>query len=325
MNTSCRIALSIALASFLVPLHGAFAQTYPVKPIRLVVAFSAGGGGDNVVRPLAAKLNQTLGTPVIVDVRPGGGGMIGANIAAKAAPDGYTLLVGNAATHATGPQIYSKVPFNALKDFEPITLLVTSPSLLAVSNKVGFTSVKELVEAAKASPGKFSYASGGAGSPPHLATELFNSIVGINLLHVPYKGGGESVPALAGGEIDVHFFAIATAMPYLKGGRFRTLALAADSRWPDLPNVPTFAEAGYPQYKNANWYGLSAPAGTPKPIIARLNKEVVQALAAADYRERMRLMGAIPVGNSPQEFAAFIRSEYERYGRLITKLGLRVE
>ncbi|HEV7801831.1 MAG TPA: tripartite tricarboxylate transporter substrate-binding protein, partial [Burkholderiales bacterium] len=242
-----------------------------------------------------------------------------------AAPDGYTLLVGNAATHATGPQIYSKVPFNALKDFEPITLLVTSPSLLAVSNKVGFTSVKELVEAAKASPGKFSYASGGAGSPPHLATELFNSIVGINLLHVPYKGGGESVPALAGGEIDVHFFAIATAMPYLKGGRFRTLALAADSRWPDLPNVPTFAESGYPQYKNANWYGLSAPAGTPKPIIARLNKEVVQALAAADYRERMRLMGAIPVGNSPQEFAAFIRSEYERYGKLITKLGLRVE
>jgi tripartite-type tricarboxylate transporter receptor subunit TctC len=307
------------------PSQSALAQHYPSKPIRLLVAFSAGGGGDNVVRPLAQKLNESLGTPVVVDNRGGGGGMIGANLAAKAAADGYTLLVSTAATHATGPQLYKNVPFNALRDFDPITLLVTSPSLLAVSTKAGFKNVKELVDAAKASPGKFTYASGGPGSPPHLATELFNSIAGISLLQVPYKGGGESVPALMGGEIDVHFFGIATAMPYLKGGRFRTLAVAADTRWPDLPYVPTFAEAGYPQYRNANWYGLSAPAGTPKAIIARLNKEVLQALAASDYRERMRLMGAIPVGNSPPEFSAFIRSEYERYGKLIKALGLRAE
>jgi tripartite-type tricarboxylate transporter receptor subunit TctC len=325
MKSPLRLYVLITFAACFGPSQRALAQHYPSKPIRLLVAFSAGGGGDNVVRPLAQKLNDSLGTPVIVDNRAGGGGMIGANIAAKAAADGYTLLVGNVATHATGPQLYKNVPFNALRDFEPITLLVTSPSLLAISNKAGFTSVKELVDAAKASPGKFSYASGGPGSPPHLATELFNSIAGISLLQVPYKGGGESVPALASGEIDVHFFAIATAMPYLKSGRFRTLAVAAESRWPDLPSVPTFAEAGYPQYRNANWYGLSAPAGTPKAIIARLNKEVLQALAASDYRERMRLMGAIPVGSSPQEFGAFIRSEYERYGKLIKSLGLRAE
>ena len=325
MKVSSSFCVSIALAAGFLPLHHALAQTYPSNPVRLLVAFSAGGGGDNVVRPLAQRLNESLGTPVVVDNRGGGGGMIGANIVAKAAADGYTLLVSTAATHATGPQIYSNVPFNALRDFDPITLLVTSPSLLAVSNKVGFKSVKELVDAAKGSPGKFTYASGGPGSPPHLATELFNSIAGISLLQVPYKGGGESVPALMGGEIDVHFFGIATAMPYLKAGRFRTLAVSADSRWPDLPNVPTFAESGYPQYRNANWYGLSAPAGTPKAIIARLNKDVRQALAASDYRERMRAMGAIPVGNSPQEFGAFIRSEYERYGKLIKALGLRAE
>ena len=301
------------------------AENYPSKPIRLLVAFPAGGGGDNVVRPLAQKLNDSLGTPVIVDNRPGGGGLIGASLAAKASPDGYTLLVATAATTATSPQLYSKVPFDALRDFEPITLLVTSPSLLAVSNKAGFKTVKELVDAARASPGKLSYASGGPGSSPHLATELFNSMAGISLLQVPYKGGGESVPALARGEIDVHFFAIATAMPYLKSGRFRTLAVSAESRWPDLPDVPTFGESGYPQYKNANWYGLSAPAGTPKAIVAQLNQAVLKALASSDYRERLRRMGAIPVGNSPQEYAAFIRSEYERYGKLIRKLGLRVD
>lgn len=325
MNSSPCGASLVVLAVCLTLVPAAVAQNYPNKPIRLIVAFSPGGGGDNVVRPLAQKLNDSLGTPIIVDNRPGGGGMIGATLAAKAAPDGYTLLVGTVATHATGPQLYSRLQFDALNDFAPITLMVTSPSLIAVSNKAGFRTVKELVDGAKAQAGKLSYASGGAGSPPHLATELFSSMAGISLLHVPYKGGGESVPALMVGEIDVHFFAIATAMPYLKTGRFRTLAIAADQRWPDLPNVPTFGESGYPRYSNANWYGLSAPAGTPKAIVARLNREVLKALATSDYRERLLLMGAIPVGNAPHEFAAFIRSEHERYGVVIKRLGLRVD
>ena len=325
VNSTVSWARCAALLVFACAAPAALPQEYPSKPIRLLVAFPAGGGGDNVVRPLAQKLNESLGTPVVVDNRPGGGGMIGATLAAKAAPDGYTLLVGTLATHATGPQLYSRLAFDALRDFAPITLLVTSPSLLAVSLKTGVGSVKELVDTAKARPGKLTYASGGAGSPPHLATELFAATAGINLLHVPYKGGGESVPALMAGEIDVHFFAIATAMPYLKTGRFRTIAIAADKRWHDLPNVPTFAEAGYPQYRNANWYGLSAPARTPNAIIARLHREVLRALASSDYRERLLLMGAIPVGNSPQEYAAFIRAEYERYGKVIKTLGLRVD
>ncbi|MGH8663069.1 MAG: Bug family tripartite tricarboxylate transporter substrate binding protein, partial [Burkholderiales bacterium] len=260
-----RIILPLALA----PAPHALAQNYPSKPIRLIVAFSAGGGGDNVVRPLAARLNENIGTPVIVDNRPGGVGIIGASLAARAAPDGYTLLVTTGATHATAPLLNRNPPYHPMKDFVPITLLVTSPTLIAASNKAGFTSVKALVDSAKANPGKLSYASGGPGSAPHLATELFNSIAGIKLLQVPYKGGGESVPALMAGEIDVHFFGIATAMPYLNSGRFRVLAISAETRWPDLPNVPTFAEAGYPQYRNANWYGLSAPAGTAKAIVSR--------------------------------------------------------
>jgi tripartite-type tricarboxylate transporter receptor subunit TctC len=313
------IILSLSLA----PAQHALAQNYPSKPIRLVVAFSAGGGGDNVVRPLAVRLSENLGTPVIVDNRPGGGGIIGGSLAARAAPDGYTLLVSTGATHATAPLLNRNPPYHPMKDFVPVTLLVTSPTLIAASNKAGFASVKALVDAAKANPGKLSYASGGPGSAPHLATELFNSIAGIKLLQVPYKGGGESVPALMTGEIDAHFFAIATAMPYLKSGRFRVLAISAENRWPDLPNVPTFAEAGYPQYRNANWYGLSAPAGTPKAIVSSLNAAVRKVLAAADYRERLRLMGAVPVGNSPQEYAEFLRSEYDRYATLIKVLGLR--
>lgn len=325
MKSSLRLSALITLVACMSPLQNAFAQSYPSKPIRLVVAFPAGGGGDNIVRPLAQKLTGGLGTPIIVDNRPGGGGMIGASLAAKASPDGYTLLIGTVATHATGPQLYGRVPFDALKDFEPITQIATSPTLLAASNKVAIKTVKNLVDAAKASPGKLSYASGGAGSPPHLATEIFNSIAGINLLHVPYKGGGESVPALIAGEIDIHFFGIATAMPYLKTGRFKVIAIASESRWPDLPDVPTFAESGWPQYQNANWYGLLAPANTRKAIIDRINQEVLKALAFSDFRERLRLMGAIPVGSSPREFAAFVRSEYERYGKVIKALGLRVD
>lgn len=320
MKWSSCMWIAFALAA-----SGALAQGYPSKPIRLIVAFPAGGGGDIVVRPLAQKLSDSLGTPVIVDNRSGGGGMIGTGLAAKASPDGHTLLVGTAATLASSPQLYSNLPFDVLRDFAPITQFVTSPSLVAVSNKAALKSVKELVDAAKASPGKLTYASGGAGSPPHLATEIFAALAGINMLQVPYKGGGESVPALMAGEIDVHFFAIATAMPYLKSGRFRLLAVSADKRWPDLPSVPTFAESGYPQYKNANWYGLTAPAGTPRAIIARLNQEVLKALASGDYRERLLLMGAMPVGSSPQEFTAFIRAEYERYAKVIKTLGLRVD
>lgn len=325
MKSSLCPTVLTALIACVSPLHHALAQSYPTKPIRLVVTYPAGGGGDNVVRPLAQKLTDTLGATIIVDNRPGGGGLIGANLVAKASTDGYTLLVGTVGTHATSPQLYSRVPFDALKDFQPITLVATSPTLLAVSNKLGIKTVKELVDAAKASPGKLSYASGGAGSPPHLATEIFNSIAGINLLHVPYKGGGESVPALVAGEIDVHFFGIATAMPYARTERFKVIAIAHESRWPDLPNVPTFAESGWPQYQNANWYGLSAPANTPKAIIDRLNQAVLKALASGDYRERLRLIGAIPVGSSPQEFATFIRAEYERYGKVIKALGLRVD
>jgi tripartite-type tricarboxylate transporter receptor subunit TctC len=325
MNPSLRALLPLlaALGTFLAP--SAAAQAYPNKPIRLIVAFAAGGGGDNVVRPLAQKLTESLGVPIIVDNRPGGGGMIGTTIAARAPADGYTLMVSTAATHATGPQLHSRVPFHPLKDFDAITLLVTSPSLLAVSNRSGLRTVKEMVTAARASPGKLTYASGGPGSPPHLATEIFSALAGISMLQVPYKGGGESVPALAAGEIDVHFFGISTAMPYIAGGRFRTIALAAEQRWPDLPTVPTFAESGYPQYRNANWYGLSAPAGTPKDIIARLNQEVRKALTAADFRDRIRLMGSLAGGDSPEDYAAFIRSEYERYGKAIKTLGLRID
>jgi tripartite-type tricarboxylate transporter receptor subunit TctC len=317
--------LLIAVSTCICPAGYAVAQNYPAKPIRLIVPYPPGGANDNLARPLVQKLGENMGTQVILDNRGGGGALIGADLVAKAPPDGYTLLFCSTATHATSPQLMSRVPYDPFKDFAPIVLLVTSPVLAAVNNNLGIHSIKELVAAAKASPGKFTYGSGGVGSVSHLSVEIFKAMAGIDLLHVPYKGGGDFQADMIAGRIDIQFNSAPTVAPFVKSGRMRALALARAARWPDLADVPTFAEAGWPQYQPNGWYGLCAPAKTPPAVIARLNAEALKVVASAYYRERLALLVADPAGSTPQEFAAYIRNEYEKYGRVIKATGARAE
>jgi tripartite-type tricarboxylate transporter receptor subunit TctC len=301
------------------------AQDYPRKPIRLIVPYPPGGANDNIARPLVQKLGENMATQVILDNRGGGGATIGADLVAKAPADGYTLLFCSTATHATSPQLLSRVPYDPFKDFEPVVLLVTSPVLAAVSNNLPITTVKELVAAAKASPGKLTYGSGGVGSVSHLSVEIFKSMAGIDVLHVPYKGGGDFQADMIAGRIDMQFNSAPTVAPHVKAGRMRGIALARASRWPDLADVPTFAESGWPQYQPNGWYGLCAPAKTPKAVIQRLNAEAVKVVTSPWFHERLAVLVADPVGSTPQEFASYIRNEYAKYGKVIKTTGARAD
>jgi tripartite-type tricarboxylate transporter receptor subunit TctC len=301
------------------------AADYPYRPIRLIVPYPPGGANDNLARPLVQKLTERLGVTVILENRGGAGAIIGTDIVAKAQPDGYTILFCSTATHATSPQLFKKVPYDPFRDFEPVTLLATTPALAASNNLNGITSIKALVDAAKASPGKYTYGSGGVGSVSHLAAEMFKALAGINILHVPYKGGGDFQNDMIAGRIDFQFNSAPTVSPHVKSGRLTAIGIARSARWPDLPNVPTFAEAGWPQYKAGGWYGLCAPAKTPRAIIDRLQKESVAAVQSADYRARATALIADPAGSTPKEFAAHLRAEYDRYGKVIKETGARAE
>ena len=303
----------------------AVAQPYPSKPIRLIVPYPPGGANDNLARPFVQKLGENLGTQVILDNRGGGGATIGADLVAKAPADGYTLLFCSTATHATSPQLMARVPYDPFRDFAPIILLATSPVLAAASLQSGFTSIKELVAAAKANPGKLTYGSGGVGSVSHLSVEIFKSMAGIDILHVPYKGGGDFQADMIAGRIDMQFNSAPTVAPHVKSGRMKALALARASRWPDFPDVPTFAESGWPQYQPNGWYGLCAPAKTPQAVIGRLNQEAVKVVTSEFYRARLAVLVADPAGSTAQEFAAYIRNEYDKYGKVIKATGARAE
>lgn len=315
----------ITLITHVFPPQQAFAQSYPSKAIRLIIPYTPGGASDNVARPLAQKLTEGLGAPVVVDNRGGAGTMIGADIVAKAPADGYTLLLCSVATHAASPQLYRHVPYDPFKDFEPITLIATSPTILIARKMLRIGSVNDLVQAAKANPDKFTSASGGVGSPGHLATELFTSIAGITLLHVPFKGGGASIAEMYAERIDLQFTGLPTAIPSLNAGRLKAIAIAGESRWPDLSDVPTFAESGWPQFQSASWFGLCAPARTPKAIIDQVGKAALEALASSDFRQRLRLLGGNPGNMSSREFAAFIRADYDKYGKIIKRIGVRMD
>lgn len=301
------------------------AQDYPSKPIRLVVPYPPGGANDNLARPFVQKLGERLGTQVILDNRGGAGAMIGTELVARAQPDGYTILFCSTATHATSPQLFARVSYDPFRDFEPVTLLATTPVLAASNNVNGITSIKGLVTAAKASPGKLTYGSGGVGSVSHLAVEIFKSLANIDVLHIPYKGGGDFQGDMIAGRIDLQFNSAPTVSPHVKAGRMTALALARSARWPELPNVETFAEAGWPRYQANGWYGLCAPAKTPKAVIDRLQREAVAVVASADYRARLTALVADPAGSTPKEFAAHLRSEYDKYGKIIKATGARVE
>jgi tripartite-type tricarboxylate transporter receptor subunit TctC len=301
-----------------------WSQQYPVKPIRLVLPFPPGGGTDTVGRIVALKLSEQLGQQVIVENRPGGGANIGAEFVAKSSPDGYTLLVPTI-TNAIGQTLYTRLNFDLVKDFAHITLLATTPLILVVHPSVPVKTVKEFTAFTKARPGQLSYSSSGSGSAAHLAGELYSSMTGVKMVHVPYKGGGPSMIALVGGEVSACFATMPSAVTYVRNGRLRGIAVTTAKRSPATPDLPTVAEAGVSGYDAGSWYGLAAPAGTPKEAITRLHTETVKLLKLADVKDRLDNAGFEVLTSTPEEYAAFTRTEVAKWGKIVKGIGLRAD
>jgi tripartite-type tricarboxylate transporter receptor subunit TctC len=312
-SKTATVALVLALLALPCAVN---AQSYPAKPIRVIVPFAAGGVADVVGRIVMAKLTEALHQQVVIDNRGGAGGTIGSDLGAKAPPDGYTLTL-PAASHTTTPGLYKKLPFDPVKDFAGITQLVTVPYILVVHPSLPVTSVKQFIALAKSKPGELSYGSAGNGSSNHLAGELFKSMSGTNITHVPYKGSAPAMADLLGGHISFMFDAINTSLPHMKTGRIRALAIGTLKPSPVAPQLPTIASQGLPGYEANTWIGLLAPAGTSREIVNRLNAELVKILKIPEIQERLSSQGAEPVGSSPEQFDAFLRSEVAKWSKVI--------
>jgi tripartite-type tricarboxylate transporter receptor subunit TctC len=313
-------ALTLAMAAPLVS-----GQTFPAKPVRIVVGFPSGGNVDIPTRIVASKLGDLWGTSVIVDNRPGAGGNIGADLVAKAAPDGYTLLTCNAASHGINPSFYKKIPFDAVKDFAFISQIGLTANVLLVHPSVPAKTVSEFIAYAKANPGKISFASAGVGTSQHLAMELLKSMTGINVVHVPYKGGHPALTDLLGGQVQAMFAAVPTSQAMIKAGKLRALGVTSLKRSPNLPDVPTIAESGVPGFSVTSWYGLCAPAAVPKPILARLHDDLVKVLAMPDTQQRLSEQGIDVTPSSPEEFAEFIKSEVAKWAKVVKEAGISAD
>ena len=303
--------------------HPAFAQ-YPNRPIKLIVPFPPAGATDIVGRIVAQKLGEQMGQSVVVENKPGAGGSIGSDLVAKSAPDGYTLLMATSSTHSIGPAL-QKLPYDPLKDFAPITHVANVPNVLVVSPVLPVASVQELIAYAKARPGQLNFASSGVGTIVHLNGELFKMLAGVDLVHVPYKGTALSIPDVANGSVAMLFDSLASVQPHIKAGRVRPLAVNAQRRSALLPEVPTLAEAGMPAFDRYTWFGMFAPAGTPKEIVARVNAEVAAALKAPDLLERFAAAGAEAVGSTPEQFIERIKSDATRWAEVIRAANVKVQ
>jgi len=313
----------LAFVPCLVPL--VHAQNYPARPLRLIVPTAPGGGTDFTGRLVAAKLSETMGQQVVVENRGGGGGSVGADNAAKATPDGYTLLLGSIATHAVNPALYKKLPYDHLKDFAPVSLIGTVPNALVVHPSVPVKSMQEFITYAKANPGKINYGSSGVGSPPHLSMELLRSMTGINLVHVPYKGAGPALADLLGGQVQAMCTSLAGLINFVKSGRVRALGVTTAKRNPQLPDVPTIVESGVPGYEVTIWYAVFAPVATPKAIVDKLNAEMVKALNSSEMKERMALQGMDPAPSTPAELTAFVKVETAKWAKAAKDSGATAE
>ena len=317
----------LLLAASLVATGCAVAQTpasYPERPVRIVVPYAAGGATDAVARIVGQRMSQDLGQPVVIDNRPGADGNIGAELVAKAAPDGYTILMGDVGNLTMGPAVRKSTPYDAIRDFAPITQLVSAPNILAVHPSVPAQNFREFIAYAKANPNKLSYASSGTGGSAHLAGELLKRATGIEMVHVPYKGASAALTDVLRGDVQV-IFGLSVVLPHVKDGKLRALAMTGPRRSSFLPDVPTIAEMGFPGFEATAWYGLLAPAGTPKPIIARLHAVALNALETPDVRERLEAAGNELIGSTPEEFAAYIRSEKKKWSEIVDAAGIRVE
>jgi len=297
---------------------------YPNKPVRLIVPFPPGGGADAFGRIVGPPLSEALGRPVVVENRSGAGGNVGAEIAAKSPPDGHTLLVGNVA-QAFNVTLYSKLNYDLIRDFAPVSLTASTPNILVVHLSVPVKSVKDLIALAGARPGQLDYVSGGSGSPAHLAAVLFISMAGVKMNHIPYKGGGPSVIALIGGEASVGFPTMPTVIPHVKSGKLRGIAVTSARRSPSTPDLPTISEAGVKGYEAGNWYGLLVPTGTPNEVISRLHAESMMALKRQDVKERLDVAGIEPIGTTPEQFGAHIRSEIAKWAKVVKASGAKAD
>ncbi len=299
------------------------AQTYPAGPLRIVVPFPAGGGVDTAGRLLGQKLSEAIGKPVVIDNRAGANGMIGSEIVAKSPKDGYTLLV-NGANFVTTPSLYKNVTYDPIKDFEPVSLLAHAPNILVVHPSLPVKTVRELIAFAKARPGQLNYASSASGSTPHLAAELFNTMTGTRMVHVPYRGTGPAITAIISGEITVMFMPALAAIPYIENGRLRALGVTTIERLPALPQLPTVVEAGLKGYQSSQWYGVLAPAGTPADILDFLNGHAAKIMQSAEMKERMKNSGSVAVGSTRGAFARHLQSEFTKWAKIIKASGATV-
>jgi tripartite-type tricarboxylate transporter receptor subunit TctC len=305
--------------------QSAVAQSYPSKPIRLIVPFAAGGGNDNVARLVGKRLADSMGQPVVVDNRPGAGGVLGAELAAKAAPDGYTLFLGGVGSHAINPNLIKDLPYDPIKDFAPVELLAQAPLVLVVHSSVPARDIGEFVAYARKNPGKLNFASNGNGSSSQLAAVMFDSMAGVDMVHVPYKGLSPALTDLLSGQVQLMFSSVVAILPHIKAGKLRGLAVTGTKRLPLLPALPTIAESGFPGYEASSWYGILAPAGTPRDIVLKLNAELSKALEQPEVKNSLLAEGAEPAGGSPEAFAEHIRTEKERLGNLIRDAKIRLE
>jgi tripartite-type tricarboxylate transporter receptor subunit TctC len=302
------------------------ADTYPSKPIRVIITVAPGGGADITARAVGQKLTDAWGQQVIVDNRPGGNGNVGMSIAANAIPDGYTIVEGTIGPVAVNTSLYAKLPFDPIKDFVPVARAVSALNVLVVHPTVPAKSVKELIAYAKANPGRLNYGSSGVGFADHLAGELFSTLAGVKMQHVPYKGGAPAMVDLVGGNIQLIFATMSTALPSIQGKRIRPLGITFAKRVDEFPDIPTVAEAGVPGFEVDNWYGFQAPRGTPAPIVAKLHAEINRALAAPDVKERLAGLGIFPFTMAtPQAYGEYIKSEIRKYAKVVKDSGARAD
>ena len=314
-----------ALAAVLIFASAAYAADYPVKPIHLIVPFPPGGGNDTVARAIAQQAGPDLGQPLVIDNRPGAGGSVGAELAAKAPPDGYTLFLAGVGSHAVNPNLHRNLPYDAIRDFTPITLIASAPSVLVVNPSLPAKNIAEFTVYARANPGKLNYASNGNGSAAQLAAAMYEWMAGVKMVHVPYKGIAPAMTDLLSGEVQLMFGTIVALVPHVQAGKLRALAVTSKKRSSLLTEVPTLAESGLPEYEAGSWYGILAPAGTPRDIVTRLNGTVVKALRQPEVAQRLLQEGAEPIGSTPEEFGAHIRNEIARVARVVREAGIRIE
>ncbi len=303
----------------------AIAQPYPSKTIRIIVPFAPGGNVDITARLVAPGLQEALGQTVIVENKPGAGGTIGADMVAKSPPDGYTLLMGSNSTFSVAPSLYPKNPYNALRDFAPVIMIASAPFVLVTNPGLAAKDTKELVALAKASPGKLTMSSAGTGSSNHLVGELFQEISGARFTHIPYKGSGQALTDLMGGQVNLHFDQITSAASHIQGGKLRAIMVTAPNRVPMLPDVPTAAEAGYPAFEATNVTGLIAPAGTPRDIVDKVNAATQKVIAQAAVREKFAGIGAETTGGTPEQFGAYIRDDLSKWTRIVKDANVKVD